>query len=546
MRSFTGEHRAFGEIVRDCKIRIMDNEMASELNVLARDAARVARQNPRTADFTRNILQRALREIVACFPVYRTYVDGDGAPTEADRRDLDWAVAQARRNETDVDPSVFDFLHRLLTTDLVAEPRSGFSRQAVLRFAMRVQQYSGPVMAKGLEDTAFYRYNRFVALNEVGGHPDQFGVSLAAFHKANAQRASTLAARHAEHLHARHQARRRHPRAAGGAVGDARGMGAAGQCVEPHPARPPRRRRGHRAARPQRRVSVLPAPARRLAGRADRHRDASTPSRLRAFAERIEGAMVKSMREAQAALHLGVARTLPMRRRCWVSCGTRSISPGPMPFSTRSCRSRSASRGWAPQQPGADRPEADPAGHAGYLSGRRALGSEPGRSGQSAPGGLSARAPGCSSRYRRKLRATASAAMLHMLENWQDGRVKLAVTAALLAHRRQQPELFAHGSYQPLTATGAKADQICAFARRYQEDVLIVAVARFPLRSEADRDWTETEIPSPQAAVNQTYWRDLFGGRVVVRHREGVGVEAVLGHMPVAALVPDNSGHREA
>ena len=71
--------RAFGEIVRDCKIRIMTNEMASELNVLARDAARVARQNPRTADFTRNILQRALREIVACFPVYRTYVDGDAA-----------------------------------------------------------------------------------------------------------------------------------------------------------------------------------------------------------------------------------------------------------------------------------------------------------------------------------------------------------------------------------------------------------------------------------------------------------------------------------
>jgi (1->4)-alpha-D-glucan 1-alpha-D-glucosylmutase len=88
-----------------------------------------------------------------------------------------------------VDPSVFDFLHRLLTTDLVAEPRSGFSRQAVARFAMRVQQYSGPVMAKGLEDTAFYRYNRFVALNEVGGHPDLFGVPLTAFHKANAQRA---------------------------------------------------------------------------------------------------------------------------------------------------------------------------------------------------------------------------------------------------------------------------------------------------------------------------------------------------------------------
>ena len=78
----------------------MENEMASELNVLARDAARVARQNPRTADFTRNILQRALKEVIACFPVYRTYIDADGAPTEADRRDLDWAVAQARQQRS--------------------------------------------------------------------------------------------------------------------------------------------------------------------------------------------------------------------------------------------------------------------------------------------------------------------------------------------------------------------------------------------------------------------------------------------------------------
>jgi (1->4)-alpha-D-glucan 1-alpha-D-glucosylmutase len=105
--AFVGRHHSFDEIVRECKIRIMLNEMASELNVLARDAARIARQNPRTADFTRNILQRGLKEIVACFPVYRTYVDGTGKPTEADRRDIEWAVAQARRNETDVDPSVF-------------------------------------------------------------------------------------------------------------------------------------------------------------------------------------------------------------------------------------------------------------------------------------------------------------------------------------------------------------------------------------------------------------------------------------------------------
>ena len=166
----------------------MQNEMASELNVLARDAARAARKNPRTADFTRNILQRALLAIIESFPVYRTYIDG-APPTEGDRRYIDWAIRQAQRVASELDPSVFSFLHDMLTTDLITAPRSGFSRQQVVRVAMKFQQYSGPVMAKGLEDTAFYRYNRFVALNEVGGHPDVFGIGVTGFHRANQQRA---------------------------------------------------------------------------------------------------------------------------------------------------------------------------------------------------------------------------------------------------------------------------------------------------------------------------------------------------------------------
>ena len=188
-RSFAGERRSFPQIVHACKLRIMADEMASEFNALAREAARVARQNPRTTDFTRNILSSALRELLACFPVYRTYIDLNDAPTADDRRDLDWALAQARKNEPEIDASVFDFVGALISGDLVAQPRSGFSRHKALRCAMKLQQYSGPVMAKSLEDTAFYRYNRFIAINVVGGQPDRFGISLAAFHKANARRA---------------------------------------------------------------------------------------------------------------------------------------------------------------------------------------------------------------------------------------------------------------------------------------------------------------------------------------------------------------------
>jgi (1->4)-alpha-D-glucan 1-alpha-D-glucosylmutase len=187
-----GEHAAqnasFAEVVRASKLRILRNEMASELNVLARAAARVARQNARTADFTRNGLRRALRATIASFPVYRTYLSAEGELSPEDRGYLSRALASAREFEREADPSEFDFLELLLTGDLAASPRSGFRRHAALRCAMKFQQLSGPVMAKGLEDTAFYRYNRLVSHNEVGGDPTSLSASVAEFHAANAQR----------------------------------------------------------------------------------------------------------------------------------------------------------------------------------------------------------------------------------------------------------------------------------------------------------------------------------------------------------------------
>ena len=101
-RGFAGGGDSFEEIARASKLRLMDNEMASELGALARAAARLARQSPMTADITRAILERAIKAIIACFPVYRTYVDLAGALSEADRRDIAWAVKRARKFELDV------------------------------------------------------------------------------------------------------------------------------------------------------------------------------------------------------------------------------------------------------------------------------------------------------------------------------------------------------------------------------------------------------------------------------------------------------------
>ncbi len=200
-RAFAGANDSFEAIALASKLRIMDNEMASELGALGRAATRLARQSPMTADLTRTILTRAIRAIVACFPVYRTYVDLSGELVEADRRDIAWAVTRARRFDSDVHASAFDFLERLLTGETKTSAASEIARTAALRFAMKLQQFSGPVMAKGVEDTAFYRYNRFVALNEVGGAPERFGVAPSLFHRELAARGA-LAARDARDRHA--------------------------------------------------------------------------------------------------------------------------------------------------------------------------------------------------------------------------------------------------------------------------------------------------------------------------------------------------------
>src|SRR6185437_7493906 len=166
---------------------VMEGPLASELRVLTLRALRLARADRRSRDFTFNALRQGLIEIVARFPVYRTYVDADGASAQ-DRRFVDWAIGRARARSRTSDPSVFGFLQHAL----LGEPPADASAQTLAAwrdFAMRFQQFSAPVTAKGVEDTALYRFNRLVSLNEVGGDPEQFGMGVRAFHAASADRA---------------------------------------------------------------------------------------------------------------------------------------------------------------------------------------------------------------------------------------------------------------------------------------------------------------------------------------------------------------------
>jgi (1->4)-alpha-D-glucan 1-alpha-D-glucosylmutase len=187
-RSFTGLSEDFEDIVYQCKKHILKVVLASELNVLANLLSRIALASRYTCDFTLNSLRSALGEVIASFPVYRTYVNGPDV-SEEDRHYVEQAVRAARKRSNAADLSVFDFIQRILLIDVYGSD-AGWYKQAVLRFSMKFQQVTAAVMAKGVEDTAFYRYNRLASLNEVGGNPLQFGATVEDFHRANQERLS--------------------------------------------------------------------------------------------------------------------------------------------------------------------------------------------------------------------------------------------------------------------------------------------------------------------------------------------------------------------
>ena len=524
---FSGELEIFSKTLRSSKKRIMDNEMASELNSLAREITRIARHNPKTSDFTRNLLRRALREVVANFPVYRTYLDFSGVPTEADRRSLDAAIAAARRTETAIDGSVFTFLYDLLTGDLVAGPKSGLSRNSVLHAAMRFQQYTGPVTAKGLEDTAFYRFNRFIALNEVGGHPTTFGRPLQAFHDANAERAehwphsmlttSTHDTKRGEDTRARLAALSEFPDAW------AEAATAWGKILSPAPAdADPDRQpdRNDEYALLQLVVGTCPI---ELLG------EERGPDAVAVFAERVKGAMTKALREAKV-------------HTTW-SDPNETYESATLAFVDRMLTGERSEAFWSAALP--------------FLRRVAKLGAE----NSVVQTVLKLTIPGVPDIYqgcelwdfsmvdpdnRRPVDFAERAAILGAVQadlaldraeaitayagSWHDGRLKMALTAALLALRRDHAALFADGSYEALTAVGPGADAVCAFRRQAGNDAVVVAVARFPGRRETAGFDVETALELPRGR-----WTDALTGRAF--DGGSVGIERLFGAVPAAVLM---------
>ncbi|TPQ33437.1 malto-oligosyltrehalose synthase [Bradyrhizobium guangdongense] len=174
--------------VMEAKRRVLETLLTSEFTVLTRLLARIANGHYSTRDFSADSLRQALELYVLHFPVYRTYITVAG-PTAHDRKLIDDTIARARAEWFSADEGIFDFLRDALTMDLLKPGRPPHSAPRVRRFALKVQQFTGPMMAKSLEDTAFYRYHRLLALNEVGGDPSAKGLSVPAFHQAMQSRA---------------------------------------------------------------------------------------------------------------------------------------------------------------------------------------------------------------------------------------------------------------------------------------------------------------------------------------------------------------------
>jgi (1->4)-alpha-D-glucan 1-alpha-D-glucosylmutase len=183
---FTRTKTNFQDVVYEKKKLIMQVAMSSEVHTLGHYLNRLSEKDRHTRDFTLNSLTDAIIEIIAFFPVYRTYVN-DYSVKDRDRQYIEIAISKAARRNSAISGSIFDFLRDVLLLRFPPGFGEGDKREW-LDVVMRFQQITGPVMAKGVEDTTFYIYNRLTSLNEVGGMPERFGTPLETFHGQNIER----------------------------------------------------------------------------------------------------------------------------------------------------------------------------------------------------------------------------------------------------------------------------------------------------------------------------------------------------------------------
>ena len=523
---FIGHSMPFGHLLYAKKLQVMKLALANDVDVLSNMLDRLSEQNRWYRDFTLESLSRAVRETIACFPVYRTYLTPGQPVSEEDRQIVERAITAAKRRNPAMEESIFNFLRDVLLFRFPPNLDDA-GRTAHTHFVLKFQQTTGPVMAKGLEDTVFYIYNRLAALNEVGGEPQQFGLTAEAFHERNIDRQrnwpATLLAT------STHDTKRSE---------DVRARMVAISEIPELWRRSLQRWRvaNHRWKRTINDVEAPDANEEYLLYQTllgtwpieanGEPQPAATPE----YIERIQRYMAKALHEAKintswiqpneewdAAMRDFVANILDSSPR-------NKFLPIFLPVAQEIARlgainslTQTLLKLTSPGVPDVyqgneiwDYSLVDP-------DNRRRV----------------------DYNRRREMLETLSTATPHeLIQTWPDGRIKMFLTQRVLRFHREHADLFQHGEYLPLRASGTFAECCVSFTRQLADKWIVVIVPRlssrvgFPPIGEA---WKDTAIQLPEALpVAQAH--DLFTCRPVPLQDRQVKLADALSIVPFAVI----------
>lgn len=534
-----------------CKKLIMDASMSSEISVLGHELDRISEQDRSSRDFTLRGLMDALREVIACFPVYRTYITSAGVP-DRDRRYLEMAVARAKRMNPAVSESIYDFVRDILLLKL-PDQASEESRQVQQRFVSRFQQVTSPIMAKAVEDTTFYIYNRLVSLNEVGSDPEKFGQTTAVFHQHNLDRlanwpnsmlaSSTHDTKRSEDVRARINVLSELPRDwrtvlfRWSRVNHRKKVEIDGELVPS---------RNDEYLLYQTLVGTWPT-------------EPMDPAQRTTYIERMQQYMLKATREAKVhtswisphtayeqALSKFVAGILTdLRNHGFLSMFV-PFAAQIAEFGLWNSLSQTLLKLTSPGVPDLyqgtelfDFSLVDPDNRRPVDFPRR----------EQQLNDLESQLV--------RLGGDKAALLRVLLNNRSNGNLKLYVLWQVLNHRLEHPDLYSSGSYLPLTPTGRRPDNVCAFARVSGAGRMIVIVPRFltqmipePLQKVASsggpfdpQAWEDTTVAIPEEFAGREF-HNLLSGEIVSRANltpdGALPLATILEQFPIALLYAES------
>jgi (1->4)-alpha-D-glucan 1-alpha-D-glucosylmutase len=523
---FIGHSVPFGHLLYAKKLLVMKVALANDVDVLGNLLDRLSERNRWYRDFTLEALSRAVRETVACYPVYRTYLEPGQPVSEEDRQIVERAIAAAKRRNPAMQESIFNFLRDVLLFRFPPNLDAA-GRAAHTHFVLRFQQTTGPVMAKGLEDTVFYIYNRLAALNEVGGDPQQFTLSIDAFHERNLDRqrnwpagllaTSTHDTKRSEDVRARivaisevpelwrrslqhwHTANRRWKRS----VNDLEAPDANEEYLLY-----------------QTLLGTWPIQAN---GEAE-------PVPAPEYIERIQAYMAKALKEAKintswiqpneewdAVMHHFVAKILDDSPRnrfrpIFFPVAKEIARLGAINSLTQTLLKLTSSGVPDIYQGNEiwDYSLVDPDNrHAVDYNVRGQV-----------------------------LESLASATPAELMQTWPDGRIKMFLTQRVLRFRREHADLFHRGEYLPLSASGTFAESCVSFVRHLADKWIAVIAPRLSSRvgfPPIGQAWKDTAIELPETFPRENA-HDLFICRPICLHERQVKLAEALSVLPFAVI----------